>query len=73
MGSELGNAGSGAGEAADSATLSRLLRQADESIVVPEDLWDRITEPVAVGGSSPGPWRWIPQWFRRLVGRGVVR
>jgi hypothetical protein len=74
MGSEPGDAGSGAGDAADSAALSRLLRQADESIVVPEDLWERITEPAAaVSGSSPGLWPWIRQWFRRLIGRDVVR
>ena len=68
MGSERGDAGSGAGEAADPAALSRHLRQADESIVVPEDLWERITEPGAVSGSGPRPWRWI----RRLIRRNVT-
>jgi len=32
-------------EAADSAALGRLLRLADEAIVVPPDLWERISGP----------------------------
>jgi hypothetical protein len=41
-------------EAADSAALSRLLQRADESIVVPQDLWERITEPTAATEIRPG-------------------
>jgi hypothetical protein len=41
-------------EAADSVALSRLLQQADESIVVPVDLWERITEPTAAADGQPG-------------------
>lgn len=55
-GSEQGDAGpqGAAREAADFAALSRLLRETDESIVVPEDLWERITEPRAATGIQPG-------------------
>jgi hypothetical protein len=34
-----------AGETADYAALGRLLRRVDESIVIPPDLGERITEP----------------------------
>ncbi len=69
MGSERGDAGPGASQAADSAALSHLLRQADESIVVPEDLWERITEPGTVSGSDLGPWHRIRRLFKREVAR----